>query len=126
MSRKNKLRKTISITIPNNVSYTFDDNRVNDNVLYAGNHLIKAKTTVSGSYTIRNGTKTIAGDAFYGCSSLSSITIPDSVTSIGYNAFSGCSKLASITYNGTIDQWISISGYYNIYETVVCTDGEYK
>lgn len=39
----------------------------------------------------------IGGDAFYHCSSLTSITIPESVTSIGNNAFSGCSSLASIT-----------------------------
>ena len=31
--------------------------------------------------------------AFYGCSSLTSITIPNSVTSIGSYAFSNCSKL---------------------------------
>ena len=35
--------------------------------------------------------------AFWGCSSLTSITIPPSVKKIGKNAFSGCSNLTSIT-----------------------------
>ena len=35
--------------------------------------------------------------AFYGCSSLASVTIPEGVTSIGFEAFSGCSRLASVT-----------------------------
>jgi hypothetical protein len=33
---------------------------------------------------------TIGNYAFYGCSSLTSITIPESVTSIGDYAFMGC------------------------------------
>ncbi|MGN0172149.1 MAG: leucine-rich repeat protein [Acutalibacteraceae bacterium] len=39
----------------------------------------------------------IGGWAFYGCSSLTSVTIPGSVTSIGEYAFYGCSSLTSVT-----------------------------
>ena len=39
----------------------------------------------------------IGSEAFYGCSSLTSVTIGNSVTSIGSYAFSGCSSLASVT-----------------------------
>ena len=49
------------------------------------------------SVTIPNGVTSIGNYAFYGCSSLTSITIPDGVTSIGIYAFYGCSSLTSIT-----------------------------
>ena len=39
----------------------------------------------------------ISLNAFYGCSSLKSVTIPEGVTSIGGSAFSGCSGLKSVT-----------------------------
>ena len=44
----------------------------------------------------------IGSDAFYGCSSLTSVTIPNSVTIIGYEAFCGCSGLTSITIPNSV------------------------
>lgn len=70
-------------------------------VLYIGNHLIKAddwalnKGNIS-DYAIKPGTKTIADYAFIGCDELKSITIPDSVVSIGNYAFKSCSGLTGM------------------------------
>ena len=44
----------------------------------------------------------IGNRAFYGCTSLTSITIPDSVTSIGDSAFSFCTGLTSITIGESV------------------------
>ena len=74
-----------------------DEGNWDSGVLYIGNHLIKAKETISGAYTIRGGTLTIASYAFGNCSGLTGITIPASVTSIGSRAFYGCRGLTAVT-----------------------------
>ena len=40
--------------------------------------------------------------AFYGCTSLTSVTIPDSVTSIGSSAFHGCTSLTNVTMGNSV------------------------
>ena len=54
----------------------------------------------------------IGDNAFYGCSSLTSVTIPSSVTSIGDGAFSGCSSLPSVTIPSSVTS-IGSSAFYN-------------
>ena len=51
---------------------------------------------------IESGATSIGYRAFYGCSSLTSITIPDSVTSIGGYAFFNCGSLTSITIPASV------------------------
>ncbi len=91
-----KVTEIVSSAFENTAYYNNEDNW-QDGVLYIGNCLIKAKDTISGAYKIKDGTKAIAGDAFDGCTGLTSITIPDSVTSIGCEAFGFCTGLTSIT-----------------------------
>ena len=118
-----------SITIPNSVTsignlafsntgYYNNSSNWENGVLYIGNHLIDAKTTISGNYTIKSGTKTIANWAFFNCDSLTSIVIPNSVTSIGSSAFRDCTNLKNVYYTGSETQWNSIRiGSNNSYLT---------
>ncbi len=103
-----------------------------NNVLYIGNHLIKAEYTLSGSYAIKEGTLYMADSAFWDCTELTGVTIPDSVTIISEEAFSGCSRikyivlpvsineinshafdrcssLSDIYYSGSEEQWNNIT-----------------
>lgn len=75
-----------------------------------------------------NTVSVISDRAFSNCHELGAIYIDCSVTEISFNAFQFSYNLSSIHYNGTIDQWNSISkdpdwdygmGEYTIY----CTDG---
>lgn len=68
-----------------------------NNVLYIGTNLIKAKTALSGTYTVAANTTCIGGLAFYDCNSFTGIVIPDTVHSIGLKAFQHATSLKTIT-----------------------------
>lgn len=55
-----------------------------------GRKLLKAPQELKGCYSVKEGTRIICDDAFFKCSSLTSIVISNSVVSIGDNAFKGC------------------------------------
>ena len=61
--------------------------------------------------------KSISDHAFYGCTSLESITIPEGVTSIGEYAFFGCTSLASINLPESIES----IGTYAFYDCTSLT-----
>ena len=93
-----------SITVSsNNTVYDSRDNcnaiiKKSNNVLIQGckNTVFPSSVTGIGEY------------AFFGCTSITSITIPSNVTSIGEEAFTRCDYLASVTIPSTM---ISIGNY---------------
>ncbi len=66
-------------------------------VLYIDNCIIEVDGSISSFYEIKEGTRQIANNAFYGCPNLTNVNIPDGVISIGELAFSGCTGLTSVT-----------------------------
>ena len=76
--------------------YTIDDNRA---LLVDGGKTLFAYAPANTEplYTIPEGVTSIGEEAFYGCSSLTSVFLPSTLSSIGYDAFDRCSSLTSIT-----------------------------
>lgn len=120
--------KLNDINIPSSVkvieAYAFDktayfknESNWKNNVLYIGKCLYKAKTAISGKYTVADGTTVIAHEAFWGCESLTGIVIPNSVKTIGGKAFFKAKKLTSVTIGTGVerigDEAFYNSGYYN-------------
>ncbi|MCD8371739.1 MAG: leucine-rich repeat domain-containing protein [Clostridia bacterium] len=69
-----------------------------ENLFYPENYiLVYSDGVVTIPSTYNGKAVTIADYAFYGCTSVTSITIPDGILEIGDNAFRGCSSLKSIT-----------------------------
>ena len=93
-------------------AYCTDENNWEDGALYIGNHLIDVDNDFAGSFTVRDGTVTIATGGGYGsgsnafarCDSLASVTLPDSIKSIGPGAFYGCTSLKEINIPNSVTE----------------------
>ena len=90
-----------SVTIPNSVTSIGNDvfsycSSLTHPII-VNDMFVFLPTGYEGHYSIPENISTIIGGAFYGCSSLTSVTIPNSVTSIGDYAFWKCSGLISVT-----------------------------
>ena len=110
-----------------------------DNAYYLGNEsnpylvLIKAKSDSDDvkveSCVVHENTKVIAANAFASCKNLTSITISASVKNMGEKIFDGCTKFTTINYDGTMEDWKSVSKHGKWDDklktyTIHCTDGD--
>ena len=80
------------------IYYTSTDGKVvtpHKSDMFGANIVSNTYENGKGIIVFDGNITSIGGGAFYGCSSLTSVTIPNSVTSIGNNAFRGCSSLKS-------------------------------
>lgn len=72
----------------------------------------------------------LGGDAFAGCTSLTSVTIPNSVSDLKKDTFYWCEQLKDITYSGTVKQWKELTAKCPGWarhcpcKVVKCKDGE--
>ncbi len=108
-----------------NTSYYKNADNWNNKLLYLHSFLLESKTTISGELDVKDGTKVIADNAFYDCSSLTKVIVPDTVVGIGKSSFGGCNGLKYIklpfsgaTIDGNIDSnfgyiFGAYSGYSN-------------
>lgn len=65
-------------------------------VLYLNSHIVASNNTVSGVYTVKDGTTHIAAFAFAGRSKITDVKLPDSLIYIGESAFKNCVELESV------------------------------
>ncbi|MBR3445259.1 MAG: leucine-rich repeat domain-containing protein [Prevotella sp.] len=85
-----------------------DGNNINyssiDGVLFnkSQTELIRYPEGKQGAYTIPNSVASIEGNAFIGCTGLTSIDISNSVTSFGNGAFAFCTGLTSVTIPNSV------------------------
>ena len=73
-----------------------------DGMVYIGKVAYRYKGTCEATVAIKEGTVSIACEAFYDCTDLTSVTIPDSVKAIDGSAFGNCTGLTSVTIPGSV------------------------
>ena len=74
----------------------FNEVVIGDNVTSIGDWAFYGCSSIT-SITLPNSLTSVGSSAFSGCTGITSITLPNSLTSIGSSAFSGCTGITSIT-----------------------------
>jgi len=78
--------------------------RTTNSITYIGNVAYRVYSTGNTSYTLKEGTTSIAGGCFSGCSKMTGLTIPNSVTNIGSYAFADASAMTSLVIPSSITE----------------------
>jgi hypothetical protein len=98
-------------------AFYHDEKNHENGALYAGKTLVAVDSSVSGAFSVKDGTVFISPSAFSDCENLTSVTIPDGVEGIGRGAFYGCSNLTEINMPDScteIEDYVFLNtAYYN-------------
>lgn len=66
-------------------------------VMYIGSYLVATDSTMSGTYTVKDGTTVVSARAFANCAELTGVVFPSGVRAIGEGVFEMSTKLTSVT-----------------------------
>lgn len=89
-------------------AYFNDNGNWHNGVLYIGPHLIRARTTLAGSYIVEDTAVSISAEAFLNCTQLTHITLPASLKAVDKDAFLGCTALDTVVFRGTFAEYLGI------------------
>lgn len=70
----------------------------------SGRRLVAAKKTIEGVYAVKDDTREICDNAFWGCAYLRSVAMPATVTRIGDEAFARCLSLESVCLPSSVEE----------------------
>ena len=107
-------KKLAEIEIPSSVDYIGDiafagtkwleNSRSKEQPFVVVNGILINGNLCTGDAVIPDGVTEIAGNAFYYCTGITSLTIPESVTIIRDNAFNHCTGLTSVTIPASVTE----------------------
>jgi len=110
--------KIVTDSCGENVNYTFDTGTGILTISGTGAMTAYSSATTIPWYSdrklvkkvvIEEGVTSICSNSFKDCSNLTEIDIASTVLSFGSEAFYGCSNLTKTTYQGSVNEWASIS-----------------
>ncbi len=124
-----------------NTAYYNNPEHWTDGILYIDSHLIKADNEkLIPVVDIKEGTTTIAVNAFNGCTNLKEVSIPTTLIRISAGAFKNCSSLVKVDFKDRNTPWFASasfglgrhadSGWFNdvtgMARTIQFYDGEWR